>query len=143
MPAFAWLCYNPSCGKFHADDLGLIRVAAGLAHDRLKQRLHSFLSPFLVSDAQAFAEQLHPIFMVANVPAHQRVIEAVGCNAQDVVGAISRLLRLGCSRAAEVSFFLWLMKDRSMIRQRKQAGLECPWGRVKHAYRVANRLLLC
>jgi hypothetical protein len=81
--------------------------------------------------------------MVASVPAHHRVLEAVGCNAQDVVGAISRLLRLGCCRAAEVSFFLWLMTDRPMIRQRKQAGLELTWRRVNHACRVANRLLLC
>lgn len=86
----------------HADDASLVRIAAGMAFNRLRQRLHALLSPFLVSDAQAFAEQLHPIFMVADRPGHHRVLEEVGCNAQDVVAAVSRLLQAGSARAAKV-----------------------------------------
>jgi hypothetical protein len=86
-----------------ADDWSLLREAAVTATHNLTNLCISALSPLCLTDAQLFSEQLHPIFLLAEVEEYHPVLAAVGCDdAELVVSALRRLITDGSRGAAQV-----------------------------------------
>lgn len=85
-----------------ADDASLFQHAIAVAMHNLTRAAWSMTAGLLQSQAARYGDAVHPIFHAAACPETQCALQALGCDVDELVSALDRLMTHGSKPQANV-----------------------------------------